>query len=125
MSYQEAVLANKYFQRIVKNKAAEAFILNFIFLLFAILFCEQKYEVSDDFIMETILSGAYGDTVNPHMLFVNTLYGYLLLPLYLLFPGISWYLISLIFWGFLACTTITSVSYTHLHWIPFPAKAFM
>lgn len=32
-------------------------ILNALFLAAAIFFCEPKYEVSDDFLMETILAG--------------------------------------------------------------------
>ena len=48
-------------------------ILNALFLAAAIFFCEPKYEVSDDFLMETILAGSYGTGTNPHMLFVNIL----------------------------------------------------
>ena len=53
--------------------------------------------------METIISGAYATEPNPHMLFVNILYGYFLKPLYCLFPMVNWYTLSLLFWGFAAC----------------------
>lgn len=87
----------------IKNKYFVLFFLNLFFLLAAFIFSEIKYEVSDDFVMETIVSGAYGQSPNPHMLFVNVLYGYLLKPAYLLFPGVNWYTVSLLFWGCVAC----------------------
>ncbi len=87
----------------VKNKYLVSLVLNLFFLIAAFIFNEIKYEVSDDFVMETILSGAYADNINPHMLFVNVLYGYVLKPMYFLFPGINWYTISLLIWGFIAC----------------------
>ena len=67
--------------------------INILFFILAMVFCDVKYEVSDDFVMATIMSGAYGDSPNPQLIFVNTLLGYLLLPLYIVLPDISWYLI--------------------------------
>lgn len=67
--------------------------INTLFLALALLFCDIKYEVSDDFVMATILSGAYGESPDPQMIFVNTLLGYFLLPFYYIFPSISWYLV--------------------------------
>jgi len=96
-------LNNLNFKKNVKNKYFICFLLNLLFLLAALVFAETKYEVSDDFVMETILSGAYSTEPNPHMLFVNILYGYLLKPLYYLFPIVNWYTLSLLFWGFAAC----------------------
>ena len=87
----------------IKNKYLATFVLNSCFFITAFLFNEIKYEVSDDFVMETILSGAYGGEINPHMLFVNVLYGYVLKGFYLLLPTLNWYTISLLFWGFIAC----------------------
>lgn len=84
-------------------------ILNALFLAAAIFFCEPKYEVSDDFLMETILAGSYGTGTNPHMLFVNILYGNLLQPLYHIFPKTNWYTISLLSFGFLACIGLTLI----------------
>ena len=82
----------------IKNKYFICFLLNLLFLIAALVFAETKYEVSDDFVMETIISGAYVTEPNPHMLFVNILYGYLLNPLYCLFPIVNWYTLSLLFW---------------------------
>ena len=56
--------------------------------------CDVKYEVSDDFIMSTIISGAYGNGYNPHLMFINVIWGYMLLPFYYLMPKISWYLVA-------------------------------
>ena len=61
--------------------------INLIFFLLIVFFCDMKYEVSDDFIMASIMSGAYGDAPNPQMIFVNVIIGYLLLPLYLSFSS--------------------------------------
>ena len=91
------------------NYYGAGILLNTLFLAASIFLCEPKYEVSDDFLMETILSGAYGTTTNPHMLFVNILYGKLLQPLYHIFPGINWYTISLLSFGFLACGGLTLI----------------
>ena len=71
--------------------------INLIFFLLIVFFCDMKYEVSDDFIMASIMSGAYGDAPNPQMIFVNVIIGYLLLPLYYLFPQISWYFVAEVF----------------------------
>lgn len=67
--------------------------INILFFMLAMIFCDTKYEVSDDFVMATIMSGAYGDSPNPQLIFVNTLLGYLLLPFYMVWPDISWYFI--------------------------------
>lgn len=80
-------------QKIWKSDIYLAILINVLFLSSILLFCDIKYEVSDDFVMASIMSGAYGDAPNPHMIFVNILWGYLMLPFYYLFPNVSWYLI--------------------------------
>lgn len=67
--------------------------INLIFIILALAFCDIKYEVSDDFIMATIMSGAYGYEPNPQMIFMNTILGYLMIPFYKLFPAVSWYFV--------------------------------
>lgn len=94
-------------KKIVKSNLVVAFLINCFFLILVLLFCDIKYEVSDDFVMSTILSGAYGGTQNPHMIFVNILWGYLLIPLYKIWGGISWYFVSQMVLIFLASTAIT------------------
>lgn len=80
-------------QKIWKSDICLAILINVLFLSSILLFCDIKYEVSDDFVMAAIMSGAYGDAPNPHLIFINILWGYLMLPFYYLFPNISWYLI--------------------------------
>lgn len=81
----------------------------------------MKYEVSDDFIMASIMSGAYGNEPNPQMIFVNVILGYLLLPLYQLVPSISWYFVMEIVLVFLSSTTVTYLLFEKMD----KSKAFM
>lgn len=67
--------------------------LNVAILLLDLVFCDIKYEVSDDFIMESIMSGAFGNEANPQLIFMNTILGYFMLPFYKIIPGISWYFV--------------------------------
>lgn len=82
--------------------------INVLFLILILLFCDLKYEVSDDFVMATIMSGAYDDgNPNPHMIVVNVILGYVLVPFYKLFPQVSWYFICqlcLLLLSFTLCT---------------------
>lgn len=103
----EKIKNNKYVNKLLESNFIIAFVLNLIFLLLVLIFCDLKYEVSDDFVMASILSGAYGDAPNPHMIFVNILIGYLLIPLYVAFPQISWYFIAQIILIFLSSVSIT------------------
>lgn len=91
------------------NNCVLAFSLNAIFLMLVILFCDMKYEVSDDFIVDTILSGAYGNGYDEHLLFSNILYGYFLKFLYQLLPVVSWYFVGQIAICFCALTAVTYV----------------
>ncbi|MCF0225102.1 MAG: hypothetical protein HUK20_12605 [Fibrobacter sp.] len=68
--------------------------LNLLFLALCLFFGELHYGVLDDYGMAAILSGAHGTGYNVHTYFVNVLYGYMLLPLYHLFPKISWYYVG-------------------------------
>lgn len=77
-----------------KKNVLIAFAINTVFLLLVIMFCDMKYEVSDDFIVDSILSGAYGNGYDEHLLFSNILYGYFLKLMYKLIPVISWYFVA-------------------------------
>lgn len=80
-----------------------------VLLLCILLFCSIKYEVSDDFIMEMVVSGAYTGHPDAHMMFFNIFIGWLFVPLYSLFPAISWYFwlqMLLCFLSFLALTYV-------------------
>ncbi len=86
-----------------------ALILNVLFLLLTIVFCEIKYETSDDFIMSSIISGVYGGHPDPHLIYINILWGYILLPFYYIFPNMSWYLISFLLLQMISFTAITYI----------------
>ncbi|MBR3342157.1 MAG: hypothetical protein IKG30_11130 [Clostridiales bacterium] len=83
-----------------------AFILNLGAFLFRIIVFDIKYEVSDDYITDAVLSGAYGTGYDPQLLFGNIILGYFLVFLYKLIPTISFYFIILILLSFISCTTV-------------------
>ena len=90
-----------------KNNWLWAIGLNLTFFISILLFCDIKYEVSDDFVMSTIISGAYGNGYNPHLMFINILWGYFLLPFYYFLPSISWYLIAQLLLCLLSFTVVS------------------
>ena len=102
--------------KLKQNIFLRAIMINILFAALLLIFFEQKYEMSDDFVMEGILSGAYGNGRNPRMIFVNVIYGCLLLPLYNLFPKISWYFISYLLIGFISLTVITYIVLKTTNW---------
>lgn len=90
-------------------------LINLIFLFITLFFCSPKYEVSDDFMVDAVLSGAYGYGLNEHLLFQNIILGYILKGLYNIIPGISWYFVMQIFLCFLALTSVTYVILSNNH----------
>lgn len=81
-------------------------IINLFFLILCLIFGDLKFGAIDDYFMAARLTGALGTDYNPHLIFVNSIYGYALLPLYHLFPKIGWYYIGEIFSVFLSFTII-------------------
>lgn len=100
-------LGSKVINKIRQSNILMATSFNLAILVLILMFCDLKYEVSDDFIMASILSGAFGDARNPHMIFANMSLGYLLLPLYEMFPRVSWYFVFQIFLVFASSVTVT------------------
>ena len=94
---------------ISKTNLAFAVLINVFFLVLCIGLSHLRYGAIDDYFMAGILSGIYGDDYNVHLPFVNASYGYMLLPLYHLFPKISWYYIGEIAAVFISFTVITYV----------------
>ena len=92
-----------------KKNAFLSFIINAVFLLMVILFCDMKYEVSDDFIVDSILSGAYGNGYDEHLLFSNIIYGLFLKQLYKAFPVVSWYFVFQIAICFFSLWAVTYI----------------
>ena len=69
-------------------------VVNLFFLVLCLVFGDIKFGAVDDYFMAAVLTGAHGTDYNPHLLFVNAIYGYALLPLYHLFPRVGWYYIG-------------------------------
>jgi len=86
-----------------------AILINVFFLALCLIFGDLKYGAIDDYFMAAVLTGAHGTDYNPHLLFVNALYGYALIPLYKLFPTIGWYYIGEMLSVFLSLTTISYI----------------
>lgn len=82
--------------------------INVFFLALCLFFGNLRYGALDDFFMAGVLTGIHGDAYNPHLYFVNVLYGYALLPFYHLFPQIGWYYIFEMLGVFIS---LTGVSY--------------
>jgi hypothetical protein len=83
-----------------------AFIINVYFLFLCLGLSHLRYGAIDDYFMAGLLSGIYGNDYNVHLVFVNAIYGYVLLPLYHLFPQISWYYVGEIASIFISLTII-------------------
>lgn len=94
---------------LLNNNICLSLMINSFFLLLVILFCDMKYEVSDDFIMDSVLSGAYGNGYDEHLLFSNILLGYFLKGLYSITGSVSWYFIGHIFVCYISLCTISYV----------------
>ena len=81
-------------------------VINLFFLVLCLIFGDIKFGAIDDYFMAAVLTGAHGTDYNPHLLFVNAIYGYMLLPLYNLFPKVGWYYIGEMFAVFVSFTSI-------------------
>ena len=89
-----------------KRAFTYSLIINLFFLALCLIFGDLKFGAVDDYFMAARLTGALGTEYNPHLIFVNAIYGYALLPLYHLFPQIGWYYIGEMFSVFLSFTVI-------------------
>lgn len=85
-----------------RGRMAVLFALQAAAFLLILFFCDVKYEVSDDFVMELLASGAWSGASDPHLMFCSYLWGLLLSFLYRLTDGISWYLLAELAVGLLA-----------------------
>ena len=81
-------------------------VINLFFLVLCLVFGDIKFGAVDDYFMAAVLTGAHGTDCNPHLLFVNAIYGYALLPLYHLFPKVGWYYIGEMLAVFVSFTAI-------------------
>lgn len=77
-----------------KNIFFVLLVFQILVLLGAVLLGDIKYEASDDFVMEMILSGVYTGKPDAHIMFSNVCWAYVLLPFYKIAPAVSWYLLG-------------------------------
>ena len=82
----------------VKNKCilgqfGVALCINVFFLAVFAVLGVLRYGALDDYFMSTVLTGAYGSELDPHLVFVNGALAYCLMPLYYLFPSVGWFYI--------------------------------
>ncbi len=90
----------------IKRALTYSVVINLFFLALCLIFGDLKFGAIDDYFMAARLTGALGTDYNPHLIFVNAIYGYALLPLYHLFPKLGWYYIGEMFAVFLSFTVI-------------------
>lgn len=99
-------MKKNYMNTIIKSNLFVAALISLAALILVLLFCDIKYEISDDFIADAVLSGAYTGEYNPHMLFSNVLLGNVLVFFYSHTSHISWYFVNLMVMGFAAIFTV-------------------
>ena len=78
-----------------------------LFFAFFLLLGHMSYETNDDETMSLICAGAYGPGV--HLVYSHYLLGLVLSRLYLLFPGLNWYLVLLLSANLTAITAVCLV----------------
>lgn len=70
------------------------FVINIIFTFFTLkFFYPIFFESNDDFGISSILAGTYGDEYRQCLIYSNVILGYVLKPLYYLFPVVNWYIV--------------------------------
>ena len=85
---------------------ALALLLNLSALIIRLCFFEMKYEVSDDYMTDAVLSGAFGNGYDPHLLYGNIILGYVLVFFYKLIPSVSFYFVLLLVLAFVSVTVV-------------------
>ncbi len=85
-----------FYHMINKNKCTFAFCVNTLLLVIISFLCNVHYEVSDDFVMETIVSGLYAGEKTIYLPYSNIGLGAILKTLYIVTDSINWYGIIMI-----------------------------
>lgn len=81
-------------------------VFNLLLILLVCCLDLCRFEVNDDVVMCLIANGVYTGTPDPHLVFINALYGYVLAGLYSMTSAIEWYTISFLFLHWIAMTVI-------------------
>ena len=105
---------NLAFRGILTPAVLYSILLNQFYLVLCLAFGNLRFEAIDDYFMAARLSGALGENFNPHLVFVNAVYGYLLLPFYHIIPKINWYYIGEMFAVFVSLSSFSYVILSRL-----------
>lgn len=89
-----------------KNKVASSLLINAVILIIVCCVARIQYEVSDDFIMETLVSGLYNNETTPFLPYSSVFLGLILQGLYMIYDGINWYGILMLFFSYIAFSCI-------------------
>ena len=100
---------NLVLRSILNPAASYSILLNMFYLILCLAFGNLRFEAIDDYFMAARLSGALGGDFNPHLVFVNAAYGYLLLPLYHIIPKINWYYVGEMFAVFVSLSSFSYI----------------
>lgn len=100
---------NLIFKGILNSAVTYSISLNMFYLVLCLVFGNLHFEAIDDYFMAARLSGAFGTNYIPHLVFVNAVYGYLLLPFYHLIPKINWYYVGEMASVFVSLTALSYV----------------
>lgn len=92
-----------------RKPLAGALLINAFIFVLALLLCDFKYEISDDFIVEGTLAGAFTGHPSEFMLFSNVILGYILKAFYLFIPKVSWYFVFLEALGFASLCAVDAL----------------
>ncbi len=102
-----------------KHKQASLSVGVLLFNIFWVLIITRHFgfcfEENDDVTMCMIANGMYTGTPDCHLVFINALYGSMLVGLYQLSPTIEWYTWSFLFLPICAMTTIVSCIVKSMH----------
>lgn len=102
-------ISKKSIYSLIKNNRFQFALLvafNLCFLLLVIRSGTIKYEVSDDFLMEILVSGAYTGDSSPYIMFMSPIIGEALSFLYAVIPGMNWYMFFQLFFIVVSLSTI-------------------
>ena len=87
-------------------------LLNLAFLAGSLLFADQKYEISDDFIIDNVLAGALGRACASRAPYINRLLGEFLAFLYRVTEDVSIFFIFQLIVSLLSFTAVTYILLT-------------
>ncbi len=115
-------------KKVKKKGESNGLFLVFLLMLQAaimamiLLFVRARYEVSDDFVMELIVTGAFDGKPDPHMMFSSFLWGKMLIVFFQAFGRINWYLVWQIITVFMTLICISVLLVRTRTW---PAAVFL